>query len=54
VTPPQLHGFHPAESTDLEEGYRRMAEDSEQEREAGEWCEAFMADATDISDSRPF
>ena len=31
----------------LEEGYRRMAADAEHEREAEEWCEALIGDATD-------
>jgi hypothetical protein len=29
----------------LEEEYRRMAADAEQEREAKEWCEALIGDA---------
>jgi len=46
----ELPKFHP-EATELQGGYRRMADDSEQEREAQEWCEALIADATDNSGS---
>jgi hypothetical protein len=30
----------------LEEGYRRMADDAAHEREAEEWCEGPIGDAT--------
>jgi hypothetical protein len=47
VRPPELHEFHASEEKDLEEAYRRMAGDPEQEREAEEWCEALIGDAAD-------
>jgi len=46
-----LPRFHPLEAQDLEAGYRRMADDAEHAREAQEWCEGLIADATDASDS---
>ena len=48
---PELHGFHLLDAKNLERGYRRMADDSEHEREAQEWCEALIADATNTSES---
>ena len=35
---------HRASQTALEEGYRQMAADSEQEMEAAEWVEALIGD----------
>jgi hypothetical protein len=32
-----------------EDAYRRMAKDAEHEREAEEWCEALIGDATAAS-----
>jgi len=35
----------------LAEGYREMAGDAEHEREAAEWCEALVGDASETADS---
>jgi len=51
VNRPELHRFDLLDAKDLEEWYRRMADDAEHEREALEWCEGLIADATDASDS---
>jgi hypothetical protein len=51
VSFPKLPRLYPLEAQDLEAEYRRMADDAEHEREALEWCEGLIADATDISDS---
>ena len=32
---------------EMEDAYRRIAKDAEHEREAEEWCEALIGDATD-------
>jgi hypothetical protein len=32
---------------EMEEAYRLMAKDAEHEREAEEWCEAFIGDAAE-------
>ena len=33
----------------LEEGYREMANDEEQEREAAEWCDALIGDSCETA-----
>jgi hypothetical protein len=48
----EFHKFRRLKEPDLENGYRHMADDSERERAAEEWCEALIADATDIGDRR--
>lgn len=34
---------------DLDTGYRAMAEDTEREKAANEWCEALIGDGTDAA-----
>lgn len=47
MEPPDLNELPRVETSKLEEEYCRMADDSEQEGEAEEWCEALIGDATD-------
>jgi hypothetical protein len=44
---PDSDEFAPPDDTELEEAYREMAADAEHEREAEEWCEALIGDATE-------
>jgi hypothetical protein len=44
---PESDEFASVDDKELEEAYRRMANDAEHEREAQEWCEALIGDATD-------
>jgi hypothetical protein len=44
---PEHDGFDSVEDKEMGEAYRRMANDAEHEREAQEWCEALIGDATD-------
>jgi hypothetical protein len=41
--------FGSVRDEEKEDAYRRMAKDAEHEREAEEWCEALIADATAAS-----
>lgn len=45
----EAHEFGSVQDGEKEDAYRRMAKDAEHEREAEEWCEALIGDATAAS-----